>query len=102
MALSVSNCRLAEMKIAVYIIIITLSFLTNTNARETLRLGVYTDLTGFLPAMELALKTIEDDKTLPFIFNVTLNDSMVSRGLCSYTKLLTSCSYSRLRVRAPK
>ena len=80
MALSVCICRLAETKTAVCTIIITLSFLTNTlNGRETLRLGVYTDLTGFLPAMDLALKTIEDDKTLPFIFNVTLNDSMVSR-----------------------
>ena len=79
------------MKTAVCITIVVFLFsLTNTNARETLRLGVYIDLTGFLPAMELALKTIKDDKTLPFTFNVTLNDSMVSsiarsrRSLCQY------------------
>ena len=79
------------MKTAVCINIVVFLFsLTNTNARETLRIGVYIDLTGFLPAMELALKTIEDDITLPFTFNVTLNDSMVSsitrsrRSLCQY------------------
>jgi len=58
--------------------IIILLIIVKTNGKETLRLGVSTDLTGFLPAMDLALKTIEDDETLPFVFEVTLNHSMVS------------------------
>lgn len=54
------------------------------NAKELLHLGVMISqegpfgLRGFLPAMELALETIEDDETLPFAFEITLNDSMVS------------------------
>ena len=51
--------------------------LINGKERETLRLGVYIDLAGFLPAMELALETIKNDETLPFTFNVTLSQSMV-------------------------
>ena len=51
--------------------------------RETLRLGVLIsqegefDFTGFIPAMRLALETIENDTTLPFTFDIVLNDSMV-------------------------
>ena len=58
--------------------------LVSINAKETLRLGAMVsqegpfDLAGFLPAMELALETIEDDETLFFDFEITLNDSMVS------------------------
>ena len=54
------------------------------NAKEVLHLGVMISqegpfgFRGFLPAMELALETIKDDKTLPFAFEITLNDSMVS------------------------
>ena len=67
------------MKLAVFSINF-LMFLSLTDAKEkdSLRLGVYTDLIGFLPAMELALKTIRNDETLPFTFNVTCSDSMVS------------------------
>ena len=52
--------------------------LIGAKEKESLRIGVYTDLTGFLPAMELALKTIRNDETLPFIFNATCSQSMVS------------------------
>ena len=51
--------------------------------KETLRLGVLIsqqsnyDFSGFIPAMELALETIENDTTLPFRFTITLNDSKV-------------------------
>lgn len=63
-----------------------LSLLINkAKAKETLRLGAMISqegpfgLTGFIPAMELALETIENDETLPFSFEITLNDSMVSK-----------------------
>lgn len=49
----------------------------NTNAKEVLHLGVHTDLEGFLPAMELALETVNEDETFPFTFNATLDRSMV-------------------------
>ena len=57
-------------------------FAIETNAKETLRLGVLIsqegefDFTGFIPAMNLALETIENDTTLPFNFSIALNDSM--------------------------
>lgn len=56
-----------------------------TGAKESLRVGVLVsqegpeDYAGFIPAMELALETIENDTTLPFTFDIILNDSMVSR-----------------------
>jgi len=56
---------------------------TLTNAKETLYLGVYFTNslnTGFIPAMDLALETIENDTTLPFSFNITRSDAMVSPG----------------------
>ena len=52
---------------------------TVTNARETLRIGVFNDLKGFVPAMEIALETIRNDTTLPFTFDVTYNFTMVSQ-----------------------
>ena len=58
-------------------------FTIGANAKQTLRLGVLIsqegdfDFTGFIPAMNLALETIENDTTLPFNFSITLNDSMV-------------------------
>lgn len=67
-----------------FTIICLLVTITITNAKETLRLGAMISqegpfgLTGFLPAMELALETIKEDETLPFEFEITLNDSMVS------------------------
>ena len=36
------------------------------------------NLSGYIPAMELALESIKNDTSLPFDFSVTLNDSMVS------------------------
>ena len=53
-------------------------------AKDTYRLGVlipiegYLDLSAYIPTMELALETVENDTTLPFSFTYTLNDSMVS------------------------
>ena len=55
--------------------------------REILRLGMLVsqegvfDFSGFIPTIEIALETIQADKTLPFTFTYTHNDSMVS----SYT-----------------
>ena len=60
-----------------------LIFLIVVNAKETLRIGMLIsqegdiDFTGFIPAMDLALETIENDTTLPFNFYVRLNDSKV-------------------------
>ena len=59
-------------------------FLTEVNAKETLHLGVLIsqegnlDLSGHIPAMNLALETIKNDTTLPFDFYVRLSDSKVS------------------------
>lgn len=61
------------------------------NAREILHLGVFNDLKGLVPAMNIALETIENDTTLPFSFNVTYNFTMVS---CDIAWLLYSYSYS--------
>ena len=57
--------------------------------RETLRLGMLfsqkgaLDFSGLIPTIEIALETIEADKTLPFTFAYTYNDSMVSQ-LCAH------------------
>ena len=54
------------------------------NAKTTLHLGAMIsqeggiDLSGYIPAMNLALETIKNDTTLPFNFNIRLSDSMVS------------------------
>ena len=40
--------------------------------------GVF-DFSGLIPAIEIALETIEADETLPFTFTYAHNDSMVSR-----------------------
>ena len=59
-------------------------FLIGVNGKEQiLNLGVLisqegdSDFTGFIPAMNLALETIENDTTLPFNFIVKSNDSRV-------------------------
>lgn len=76
------------MMIGIATVITTISFmflfLIGVNAKkETLRLGVLIsqegefDFTGFIPAMNLALETINNDATLPFNLEVTLNDTMV-------------------------
>ena len=66
------------------IISIVLCFLIRVNsAKDTLHLGVLIsqegdlDLSGYIPAMELALESIKNDASLPFDLDVTLNDSMV-------------------------
>ena len=67
------------------LIIITLVLLIAlSHGRDTLHLGVLVsqdggmDLSGFLPALHLALETIENDTSLRYRFDVTINDSMVS------------------------
>lgn len=71
------------------IIAIGLLSLSGANAtKETLRLGMLFsqegvfDFSGLIPAIEIALETIEADETLPFSFTYTHNDSMVSQCCC--------------------
>ena len=69
-------------------IIVTISivflFLIEVNAKVKLQLGVLIsqkgdeDLSGYIPAMKLAVETINKTESLPFYFNITLNDSKVS------------------------
>ena len=67
------------------VIAVLLLFLVKVKAKETLHLGVLIsqegefDFTGFIPALNLALETIENDTTLPFNFRISLNDSMVNQ-----------------------
>ena len=74
---------------------VVLLSLVTVKAKETLHLGVLIsqegefDFTGFIPAMNLALETIENDTTLPFNFTITLSDSMVSQLMCQSTPLNT-------------
>ena len=71
-----------------------------TSGKETLRLGAMISqegpfgLTGFLPAMELALETIKEDETLPFEFEITLNDSMVNEIAKRQCSCICVYSYS--------
>lgn len=62
-----------------------------TNAREILHLGVFNDLRGLVPAMNIALETIENDTTLPFTFDYIYNDTMVS--YINYSYKLHACAY---------
>ena len=69
-------------------IISIVSVLSRVNlAKDTLQLGVMVsqegdiNYSGYIPAMDIALETIENDSTLPFYFNVTLNDPMVRDSL---------------------
>jgi len=77
---------------AVLIIIVTLS----TGAaygRETLHLGALIsqqagasfDYSGFLPTLALALETINNDSSLRYKFNVTINNSMVNVLIAIYS-----------------
>ena len=67
------------------VIAVLLLFLVKVKAKQTLHLGVLIsqegefDFTGFIPALNLALETIENDTTLPFNFRISLNDSMVNQ-----------------------
>lgn len=72
------------MTLMVIVINIVILFLIRvSSAKDTLHLGVLIsqegdlDLSGYIPAMDLALESIKNDTSLPFEFNVTLNDSMV-------------------------
>ena len=65
------------------------------NAKEILHLGVFNDLRGLVPAMNIALETIENDTTLPFSFNVAYNFTMVSHML---TCIASWCSSYCLKV----
>ena len=71
---------------AVLVIVLVLTT-EAVDGKETLRLGVLIssgqigtrfDFTGFLPALELALETINNDSSLQYTFEVTTNNSMVT------------------------
>ena len=93
------------MKITVIasIIISFISFSRVTDAKETLRLGMLFsqkgvfDFSGLIPAIDIALETIEADETLPFTFTYTHNDSMVSARLLAitYTEICSRCTITR-------
>ena len=68
--------------------IVALLLLLKLNAtKDILHLGVLVsqggelNLSGYIPAMDLALEAIKNDTTLPFEFHVTVNDSLVSSYL---------------------
>ena len=71
------------MKITLAVVVI-LSLVSSCRAqsgtfeKENLRLGVLFFEKGSIPAVEMALETIEADETLPFLFTYTHNESMVS------------------------
>ena len=75
---------------AAIIIIVGLILIRANSAKDTLHIGVLVsvegdlNLSGYIPAMNIALERINNDSTLPFDFNVTLNDSMVRARLCIY------------------
>ena len=71
-----NRCQFGGMKITVLIIISLLS-LCEAKEKQTLRLG-FIEYSGLIPAIEIALETIEADETLPFRLKYTYNDSMVS------------------------
>ena len=56
-------------------------------AKDILQLGILVsqggdlNLSGYIPAMQLALESITNDATLPFDFNNILNDSKVRTRL---------------------
>ena len=75
---------MALMTSMMIVINVVLLFLIRVNsAKDILHLGVLVsqegdlNLSGYIPAMELALESIKNDTSLPFDFDITLNDSMV-------------------------
>ena len=69
-------------------IIVVLLLLLRLNAtKDILQLGILVsqggdlNLSGYIPAMQLALESITNDTTLPFDFDYTLNDSKVRTHL---------------------
>ena len=69
--------------VAIIIIVSQLIRAGNAMPKDTLHLGVLVsqegdfDFSGYLPAMDISLETINNDPTLPFNFSVTVNNSMV-------------------------
>lgn len=66
-------------------------------AKDTFRLGVLIpteglNLSSYIPTMEFALETVENDTTLPFKFSYTLNDSMV--GIVISNAYCLACMWS--------
>ena len=64
------------------------SLIRTSAAKDTIHIGVIIpvnseiiDFSAYIPTLELALETIENDTTLPFNFAITFNDSMV----CSHS-----------------
>ena len=84
----------------VILLVITISSAT-THEKETLRLGVLVsqdgsfDNSGFLPAMDLALETIENDSSLQYRFEVRVDDSMVSVDIVAKRLAASCCSVQR-------
>ena len=83
---------MAILKTLIIHAIITLVLLIDLSyGKDTLHLGVLvsqdgeTDLSGFLPALDLALKTIDNDTSLRYRFNVTVNDSMVGGDVYEFS-----------------
>lgn len=90
---------------AVWIVTISLLSLSGTSGqtgdetrpREILRLGMLFsqkgvfDFSGLIPTIEIAFETIEADKTLPFTFTYTHNDSMVSTHDAMYIVVRDGC-----------
>ena len=77
-------------RISMITTIVVLLLLLKLNAtKDVLHLGVLVaqggelNLSGYIPAMDLALEAIKNDTTLPFEFHVTVNDSMVSTYMAS-------------------
>ena len=80
MTLSISTCMITT----ITVVLLFLIRVPVNSAKDMLRVGVLVsqegdlNLSGYIPAMDLALESIENDTTLPFYFDVTLNDSKVS------------------------
>ena len=80
MTLSISTCMITTISA---VLLFLIRVLVNS-AKDMLCVGVLVsqegdlNLSGYIPVMDLALESIKNDTTLPFYFNVTLNDSKVS------------------------
>ena len=65
-------------------VVLILLIRVNSTEKMILHLGVLVsqegdvNLSGYIPAMNIALEGINNDTTLPFEFRVAVNDSMVS------------------------
>ena len=83
MAIRTSICtKIVLRSMNSFVFLSTISILiggTSVASNKTLLLGVDFEIAGFIPAMDLALKTIKDNTTFPFNFKVVRTDSKVSR-----------------------